>query len=94
MYRIITLLSILLLPFLSQAQKTPATVKGIVFATLSKRGLSYAIISIVNANDSTMVSFARSDSTGKFRRTSLATCNSLLSAYSVGFVPVWPSIEF
>jgi hypothetical protein len=93
MYRIITLLSIILLPFLLQAQKTPASVKGIVFDTVSKRGLAYATISIVKASDSTLVSFgpalilpASSNSN------SLDKGRYLLSSSYVGFVPVWKTI--
>ena len=71
MYRIIILLTVLLFPFLLQAQKTPSSVKGIVYDTISKRGLAYATISVLNANDSTLVSFTRADSTGKFRMNSL-----------------------
>jgi hypothetical protein len=93
MYRIITLLSIILLPFLLQAQKTPASVKGIVFDTVSKRGLAYATISIVKASDSTLVSFGRADSTGKFKLGSLDRGKYLLSSSYVGFVPVWKYIE-
>ena len=67
MNRIFTLLLIFLFPILSQAQKTQATVKGIVYDTASKHGLSYATISVVNAKDSTLVTFTRADSTGKFK---------------------------
>ncbi|MEO8171833.1 MAG: outer membrane beta-barrel protein [Sediminibacterium sp.] len=93
MYRIITLLTIILLPSLLQAQKTPAIVKGVVFDTVSKRGLAYATISVVNAKDSTLVTFTRADSTGKFKLSSLEKGKYLLSSSYVGFVPVWRSIE-
>jgi hypothetical protein len=78
MYRIITLLTIILLPFLLQAQKTPAIVKGVVYDTASKRGLAYATISVVNAKDSTLVTFTRADSTGKFKLSSLEKGKYLL----------------
>jgi hypothetical protein len=93
MYRIITLLAILLLPFALQAQRSPAVVKGRVYDTLTKKGLSYATVSVVNAKDSTLVSFARADSTGKFKLNALDKGSYLLSASYVGFVPVWRSIE-
>jgi hypothetical protein len=94
MYRIITLLLILLLPFALQAQKSPAVVvKGRIYDTLSNKGLAYATVSVVNAKDSTLVSFARADSTGKFKLSSLAKGHYLLSASYVGFIPVWQSIE-
>jgi hypothetical protein len=93
MYRIITLLVILLLPFASQAQKTPSIVRGTVYDTISKKGLAYATVSIVNAKDSTLVSFARADSSGKFKLNGLDKGQYLLSASYVGYVPVWRSIE-
>jgi hypothetical protein len=93
MYRIITLLTIILLPFLLQAQKTPIIVKGVVFDTASKRGLAYATISVVNAKDSTLVTFTRADSTGKFKLSSLEKGRYLLSSSYVGFIPVWRSVD-
>jgi hypothetical protein len=68
-------------------------VKGVVFDTASKRGLAYATISIVKASDSTLVSFGRADSTGKFKLGSLDRGKYLLSSSYVGFVPVWKYIE-
>jgi hypothetical protein len=93
MIRICTLLSILLLPFFSLAQKAPASVKGVVFDTASKKGLAYATVSVVNAKDSTLVSFTRADSTGKFKLASLDKGKYLLSSSYVGYVPVWKSLE-
>jgi len=93
MYRIITLLTIILFPFLLQAQKTPSSIKGIVYDTASKKGLAYATLSVVNAKDSTLVSFARADSAGHFRLNSLEKGKYLLSSSYVGFVPVWKAIE-
>ncbi|MES2331904.1 MAG: outer membrane beta-barrel protein [Bacteroidota bacterium] len=93
MYRIITLLTIILVPFLLQAQKTPAVVKGVVYDTASKRGLAYATISVVNAKDSTLVTFTRADSTGKFKLASLEKGKYLLSSSYVGFIPVWRTVE-
>ena len=93
MIRTFTLLSILLFPFLSLAQKTPASVKGVVFDTASKKGLAYATVSVVNAKDSTLVSFTRADSTGKFKLASLDKGKYLLSSSYVGYVPVWKSLE-
>jgi hypothetical protein len=93
MYRFFTLLSLLIFPFLVQAQKAPASVKGVVFDTASKRGLSYATISVVNAKDSTLVTFTRADSTGKFKVSTLDKGKYLLSASYVGFSPVWKSLD-
>ncbi len=93
MRRIVLLLCILSFHFFLHAQKTPATLKGIVYDTASKRGLAYSTISVVNAKDSTLVTFTRADSTGKFKLTSLAKGKYLLSASYVGFVPVWRSVD-
>ena len=93
MNRIATLLAIILLPVLLQAQKTPASIKGTVYDTASKRGLAYATISVLNAKDSTLVSFTRADSSGKFRLSSLVKGKYLLSSSYVGLVPVWKAVE-
>ena len=93
MMRILTLLSFIVLPFFLQAQKIPATVKGVVFDTASKKGLAYATVSVVNAKDSTLVTFTRADSTGKFKLNTLDKGKYLLSSSYVGYVPVWKSIE-
>ena len=93
MMRILTLLSFIVLPFFLQAQKIPATVKGVVFDTASKMGLAYATVSVVNAKDSTLVTFTRADSTGKFKLNTLDKGKYLLSSSYVGYVPVWKSIE-
>lgn len=84
---------LLCLPFLTEAQKTSSSVKGVVYDTAAKRGLAYATVSIVNAKDSTLVSFARADSTGKFSLQNIAKGKYLFSSSYVGFVPVWREIE-
>lgn len=89
---ITTLLVLFVLPVLVQAQQ-PAAVKGNVYDTTSKRGLAYATISIVNAKDSTLVTFTRADSTGKFVFKSLDKGSYLLSTSYVGYIPVWKNIE-
>jgi hypothetical protein len=93
MYRILTLLTLLILSFSTQAQRSPGTIRGTVTDSISKRGLAYTTISIVNAKDSTLVSFTRADSTGKFKLNALDKGRYLLSASYVGFVPVWKTIE-
>jgi hypothetical protein len=93
MFRIITLLSFVLLSVCAEAQKTPPAVKGVVFDTLSKKGLAYATVSVVNAKDSTLVTFTRADSSGKFKLSSLDKGKYLLSSSYVGYVPVWRLLE-
>jgi hypothetical protein len=92
MHRILTLL-IILSAFTAQAQKSSGTIRGSVSDSVSKRGLAYATVSVVNAKDSTLVSFTRADSSGKFRLNALEKGKYLLSASYVGFVPVWRSIQ-
>ncbi len=89
---IVTLLIIVLLPVFVQAQNT-GTIKGHVFDTATNRGLAYATVSVVNTKDSTLVTFTRADSTGKFNIKSLEKGNYLISASYVGYVPVWKSID-
>ncbi|MBV9986224.1 MAG: TonB-dependent receptor [Chitinophagaceae bacterium] len=93
MYRILTLLTLLAFFFSAQAQHAPGTIRGTVSDSLSKRGLAYTTVSVVNAKDSTLVSFTRADSTGKFKLNGLEKGRYLLSASYVGFVPVWRHIE-
>lgn len=90
MYRL--LLALLLLPFLINAQKN-STIKGVVFDTLSKKGLSYATVSLVNAKDSTLINFTRADSNGVFILKQVKKGNFLLSTSYVGFASLWQSIS-
>lgn len=92
MNRIFTLLVFFLLPFIIHAQQQPA-IRGVVYDTASKHGLAYATVSIVNAKDSTLVTFTRADSTGKFKFGPLEKGKYLLSSSYVGFVPVWKSLN-
>ncbi len=93
MYRIFTLLIILLIGATTYGQRTPAAVKGVVYDTISHKGLAYATVSVVNSKDSTLVTFTRADSTGKFRLNALTKGKYLLSASYVGYLPVWRSLE-
>ncbi len=93
MFRNSILLLLFTLPFITQAQNSTAAIKGIVYDTASKKGLAYATVSIVNAKDSTLISFTRADSTGNFKMSSLSNGKYLLSASYVGYVPVWKQIE-
>jgi hypothetical protein len=75
----------------TQAQRN-ASIRGTVFDTLSKKGLSYATVSLVAAKDSTLIGFTRADSSGNFHLTKIAAGKYLLSTSYVGYVPVWKSI--
>ncbi len=92
MNKIFFLMVVIVSPAWVMAQKSTAAVKGIVLDTATGKGLAYSTVSIVNAKDSTLISFTRADSTGKFRLGSLEKGNYLLSASYVGFVPVWKKI--
>jgi hypothetical protein len=61
--------------------------------TASKRGLSYSTISLVQAKDSSLISFLRADSTGAFQLKNIAKGNYLVSASYVGFVPIWVPVN-
>jgi Outer membrane protein beta-barrel family/Carboxypeptidase regulatory-like domain len=77
----------------TKAQKPTGNIKGIVMDTASKRGLSYSTISLVQAKDSSLISFMRADSSGGFQIKNIAKGNYLVSASYVGFVPVWVPIN-
>lgn len=89
MHRIIYIL--LFIPFILLAQKN-TSIKGVVFDTASKKGLSFATVSLVNAKDSTLINFTRADSTGAFILKQVSKGNYLLSTSYVGYAPVWKSI--
>jgi hypothetical protein len=91
MQRFFTLLVFSLITSFSFAQKN-TIVKGTVYDTLSKKGLSYATVSLVNAKDSTLISFMRVDSTGHFIMKQVSKGKYLLSTSYVGFMPVWKDI--
>ncbi len=93
MYRIVVLLSVVLVPFFSYAQAHSTAVKGIVCDSASGQGLAYATVSILNARDSTLISFVRADSAGHFSISSAAKEKFLLSASYVGYLPVWKVLE-
>lgn len=89
MHRIIYFL--LFIPTILIAQKN-ISIKGVVFDTASKKGLSFATVSLVNAKDSTLINFTRADSTGSFVLKQVSKGNYLLSTSYVGFAPVWKGI--
>lgn len=94
MYRLLALFFLIsFLPSIAGAQKAVGSLKGVVFDTSSKKGLAYATISVVNAKDSTLVSFARADSSGQFHLNNLDKGKYLLSASYVGYLPVWKNID-
>jgi hypothetical protein len=85
---ILIILSVLLAVF-ARCQNQPTAVKGRVYDTAFNKGLAYATVSVVKATDSTLVSFTRADSTGKFTIAQIGKGNFILSASYVGFATVW-----
>lgn len=82
--RFIALL-IVLFPFFAAAQ----LVTGRVIDTLDGRGLPFATVSLVSARDSTLVTFAVADSTGRFTLKAPGHGPFLLSASYAGYAPLW-----
>jgi hypothetical protein len=76
---------------ISFAQKS--VVKGRVFDSMMHAGLAYTTVSLVRANDSALVTFARADSSGRFILNAIEKGNYLLSASYVGYVTVWQGVN-
>ncbi|HEX5155559.1 MAG TPA: outer membrane beta-barrel protein [Parafilimonas sp.] len=76
---------------ISFAQKT--VIRGRIYDSIIQKGLAYTTVSLVHAGDSTLVSFARADSSGFFDLNAVEKGKYLLSASYVGYVPVWKTIE-
>jgi hypothetical protein len=74
-------------------QQTSATISGEVLDSIAQKGLAYSTVSIVQQKDSTLVSFARADSSGKFKLSGLPKGNYLLSFSYVGYLPLWKPIQ-
>ncbi len=85
----IYLLLFVLLPIAAISQ---STIKGRIFDTTSKKGLSYTTVSLVKAKDSSLVSFTRADAEGNFTIKQVPHGSYLLSASYVGFLPTWKPV--
>ena len=57
------------------------------------KGLPYATIALVNAADSTLITFAVADSTGHFQLKKVVPGAYLLSVSYAGYVPVWQPLN-
>jgi hypothetical protein len=89
-----TLLAVLLsiaLPTFLLAQN--ATIKGTVRDLAANKPLAFATISLVKASDSTLITFARADSSGLFQIKSIPKGEYLLSASYVGYYPTWTTLN-
>jgi hypothetical protein len=67
-------------------------IKGRVFDSALNKGLSYATVSLVHAKDSTLVTFARADSSGNFRLNGVDKGSYFISSSFVGHIPVWKPV--
>lgn len=67
------------------AQTRPGTVKGIITDTLGKQNLASATINVLDATDSSLVNFGRSNESGSFTITRLSIGNYLLTVSYTGF---------
>lgn len=74
----------------SFAQKTPTTVVGHVYDSTTKKNVGLTTVSLVNAKDSSLISFAVADEEGFFKLRGITKAgNYLLSASYIGYMPVW-----
>lgn len=77
--------------FLSFSQKV--SIRGRVYDSVINKGLAYATVSLVKEADSTLVNFARADSTGNFKMNAVVKGKYLISTSYVGYVPVWKPVQ-
>ncbi len=75
------------------AQKKGFSVKGQLTDTLQKQRVADATVSLINAKDSSLVAFTRTDSLGNFSFNQLKPAKYRLSASQVNFHPKWKSFE-
>ena len=75
------------------SQKNRTAIKGKLIDTLQKQKLDNATISLINAKDSSLIGFTRTDGEGRFSLTNLSAGQYRLSASHVGFHPTWKNIE-
>ncbi|HMK04381.1 MAG TPA: outer membrane beta-barrel family protein [Ferruginibacter sp.] len=75
------------------AQKKGITVKGQLTDTLQKQLVADATVSLVNAKDSSLVAFSRTDFLGRFSFQQLKPGKYRLSASQVNFHPKWKNFE-
>src|ERR1700761_4181594 len=92
MLRLITpLLLVFLLPSLILAQKA-LVIRGTIYDTTAKKALPYATISLINAQDSMLVSYTKADSSGKFLLKRVTPGRYLISTSYVGYAPLWKEV--
>lgn len=78
---------------IASAQKTGLSIKGQLADSLRKQQVSEATVSLVNAKDSSLVGFTRSDSAGRFHFRNIKPGKYRISASQVNFHPLWKNVE-
>ena len=89
---LIFLLFVALLPLLATAQQ-PTTIKGTIYDSTAKKALSYASVSLIDAQDSTLAGFTKADSSGKFLLKHVSPGVYLLSVSYVGYKPLGKKLQ-
>jgi hypothetical protein len=84
-----TLLLLVMAMISAVAFSQKMTIKGRVVDSSANKGLAYATVSLVHAKDSTLVTFARADSSGYFKLNNVEKGDYLISTSYVGYGPVW-----
>jgi hypothetical protein len=87
------LLSLSIIVCMGAAVAQSGSIRGKVIDTLAKKPLSFATISLVKASDTTLVTFARADSSGYFQLKGVPAGQYRLSASYVGYYPAWKNID-
>jgi hypothetical protein len=85
--RLLILNSLLLMSYVSMAQNVQ--IEGTIMDSVAKRALPYATISLVRSQDSSLVSFARSNDQGFFTIKNVPAGKYLLSISYVGYQQQW-----
>lgn len=78
---------LLLVSYVGFAQNL--TIQGTLKDSIANRALNSATVSLVYANDSSLVSFSRTNEAGVFNFKNVAPGNYLISVSYVGYVPKW-----
>lgn len=92
-YLIFLVSTVFLSATIASAQKTGFSVKGQLADSLQKQQVNEATVSLVNAGDSSLVAFTRTDSAGRFGFNQLKPGKYRLSASQVNFYPAWKNFE-
>ena len=93
MNRFLFLTVLLMISVAASAQQKKARVTGQLIDSSQKQQVLNATVSLVNAKDSSLIAFTRTDSSGNFSFDGLPSGKYRLSASQVNFYPKWKSFE-